>query len=203
MVNSKKDLEIKLQRLEDFKEPDPSLEQYITPPGLAASLLYTAYLQKNIKNKKIVDLGCGTGSLSIGSALLGAKKVIGIDIDKEAIKVAKKNSQKFGLDITWKNNDIASVNETADTVIQNPHFGSQKRGTDRIFIKKSLEIDPIVYSLHNAETDEFVQNYIKKCGGKVEEKLEVSFPIRRRFNFHKEKEKSVKVNIYKIRRVTK
>ncbi len=39
----------------------------------------------------VLDVGCGSGILSIASAKLGAKEVIGLDIDTVAVKVAKTN----------------------------------------------------------------------------------------------------------------
>ena len=39
----------------------------------------------------VIDIGCGSGILSIVSAKLGASKVIGIDIDSAAVKVATEN----------------------------------------------------------------------------------------------------------------
>lgn len=44
-----------------------------------------------IKGDNILDVGTGSGILAITSAKLGAKKVVGIDIDAEAVKVARKN----------------------------------------------------------------------------------------------------------------
>lgn len=41
----------------------------------------------------VLDIGCGSGILSITSILLGAKSAIGIDIDPLAVKVAKENAQ--------------------------------------------------------------------------------------------------------------
>lgn len=200
-VNSKKDLEIELEKLTEIENPKPEYEQYSTPTSLAASLLYLAFLQRNIEDKKVIDLGCGSGILAIGAALLGAEEVIGIDLDKEVIDTAKKNAKKLGLKIRFKNKRISEVEEKADTVLQNPPFGSQAKGSDRPFIEKALEVSPVVYSLHKTETDEFIHEFVDECGGMVKEKLEISFPIRRTFNFHKEKEKSVKVNLYKFIRV--
>jgi ribosomal protein L11 methyltransferase len=39
----------------------------------------------------VVDIGCGSGILSIGAALLGAKKVYALDIDPLAVKAARSN----------------------------------------------------------------------------------------------------------------
>ncbi len=43
------------------------------------------------ENKRVLDVGCGTAVLSIAAARLGAKKVIAVDIDPIAVRVAKQN----------------------------------------------------------------------------------------------------------------
>ena len=45
----------------------------------------------NFKNKRILDFGCGHGSLALEIAALGAKKVIGIDLNIDLISFAKGN----------------------------------------------------------------------------------------------------------------
>ena len=46
---------------------------------------------------KVLDVGTGTGILSIAAALLGADSCLGIDIDGEAVRVASENVEKNGL----------------------------------------------------------------------------------------------------------
>lgn len=46
---------------------------------------------EQIKNKKVLDMGCGTGILSIMAAKIGAHAVTGIDIDEWAYKNAMEN----------------------------------------------------------------------------------------------------------------
>ncbi len=41
----------------------------------------------------MLDIGTGSGILSIASVLLGARKAIGVDIDAQSVKTAKENSQ--------------------------------------------------------------------------------------------------------------
>lgn len=44
----------------------------------------------------VLDIGCGSGILSIASLLLGAKKAVGVDIDALAVKTAKENAAENG-----------------------------------------------------------------------------------------------------------
>lgn len=45
----------------------------------------------------MLDVGCGSGILSVAGMLFGAKDVIGVDIDKLAVKVAIENGKLNGL----------------------------------------------------------------------------------------------------------
>ena len=46
---------------------------------------------------RFLDLGCGSGILSIGALLLGAKNALGVDIDPVAVKSATENGRLNGL----------------------------------------------------------------------------------------------------------
>ena len=48
--------------------------------------------------EEIIDVGTGSGILAIGAALLGASRVLAIDIDPDAVKVAAENVKKNGVD---------------------------------------------------------------------------------------------------------
>lgn len=52
----------------------------------------------DIDNKEVLDLGCGSGILSIGALLLGAKHVNMVDIDENSVKIAKENTALNGFD---------------------------------------------------------------------------------------------------------
>ena len=42
-------------------------------------------------DKKVLDVGCGSGILSIAAALQGSRDVLGIEIDEDAVRVAGEN----------------------------------------------------------------------------------------------------------------
>lgn len=47
---------------------------------------------------RVLDLGCGSGILSIAALLLGASHAVGVDIDPVAVRVARENAAANGLD---------------------------------------------------------------------------------------------------------
>jgi SAM-dependent methyltransferase len=45
----------------------------------------------------VIDVGCGSGVLSLVSARLGAARVVGCDISEEAVVVARRNAERLGV----------------------------------------------------------------------------------------------------------
>ncbi len=83
----------------EFSSPKIQYEQYPTSAHLASCMLFTAQNTFNdIDGKDVLDLGCGTGMLSIGSALLGANYVLSVDVDDDALKDAQENKEDFEMD---------------------------------------------------------------------------------------------------------
>jgi len=52
------------------------------------------HLLKTISPKRVIDVGCGSGILSIVASLLGAKEIVALDIDQVAVKEAKNNFER-------------------------------------------------------------------------------------------------------------
>ena len=89
------------------EEYDPGNRKVLhIEPGLAfgtgshpTTKLCLETLEKYInENSTVLDIGCGSGILSIASLLLGAKSAFGIDIDKLAVKTAKENAKENGFE---------------------------------------------------------------------------------------------------------
>jgi putative methylase len=207
----KKDMEILLQKLPQNPSPNAHLEQYQTPANIAADILFTAYQEENITDKTILDQGCGTGVFSIGAKLLGAQRVIGIDIDSNELAIGIGYADQLNIEIEFIEQDISLYDlkevcgERVDTVIQNPPFGAQKsaRGIDRIFLKSAIERGKIIYSLHLSKTCEFIELLTKKLGGEVCWTKEYEFPIKHQFMFHNKEIKKYLVTLFKINSKTK
>jgi len=196
----KKELEILLQKVPSFEKPVPHFEQYLTPAGIAADIIFTAHQFGDIENKTVIDLGCGTGIFSTGATLTGAGKIIGIDIDEGAIRIARKHAEKNNLEITFLIQDVRNLEIKCDTVIMNPPFGAQKSNqkADRKFIEKGFEISPIVYSIHLAKTIPFIIKLISSLGGTVNYSKDYVFPIKWVYTFHEKKIANYDVTLLRI-----
>ena len=198
---NKKNLELALELVPQFPSPYENLEQYVTPSNIAADMLWHAYMHKDIRGKLIVDLGCGTGIFSIGAKLTGAKKVIGIDIDKNSIKTAREFAEKNSLDIEFITQDVKNIMIRCDTAIMNPPFGAQKsnRKADSTFIEKGLEIAHVVYSLHLKKTISFIKKLVSSMEGDITYYKDYKFPIRWMFDFHRKKIAKYEVQLLRIK----
>lgn len=55
-------------------------------------------IEENLaQGEKLLDLGCGSGILSIGALLLGAESACAVDIDDNSVRIAAENAQKNGI----------------------------------------------------------------------------------------------------------
>jgi len=199
-MNSKKQLEVKLSKLKQLQSPRANLEQYQTSGSIAAEVLWTAYMNNDIKNKVIADLGCGNGILGIGALLLGAKKVFFIDSDSNAILTAKSNLSNLRNHILL-HIEISSFNEKVDTIIQNPPFGVQNEHADRVFLLKAMEVSRKIYSLHKIESESFISSLAKDNNFILETILTFKFPLKKTQHFHTKKLHNVDVGCFILKRV--
>ncbi len=60
------------------------------------------------EEKNVLDLGCGSGILSVISLMLGAKSALAVDIDPNCVDIAYQNAKRNNVDI--KNYDVISGN---------------------------------------------------------------------------------------------
>lgn len=191
----KKQLEMILERLEGFSRPSFQREQYATPATVAAEMLFLAAMHDDLET--VCDLGCGTGILAIGAALLGARAV-GVEIDREALAAARRNAALVGADVDFIQGDVSRISlRGIDTVIMNPPFGAQKASAgDRAFLSRAIKTARTVYSLHNRGSERFIRAFVQPCT--VQEVHRLACPLKRSFEFHSRSVKSIEVELYRI-----
>lgn len=196
---SKKGLAVALSELKGFMKADVSLEQYLTESDLAAELLWHAHMAGDLKEKRVIDLGAGTGILAIGAALLGAN-VTAVEKDPEAIKVLEENQLLYeGTDeIKIVEGDIRTYHEEGDLVIMNPPFGTKERHADRIFLEQARLLAPVIYTIHKSTTRGFVEEFCKEHGMYIAWEVKRNFPLKKTMAHHRKERERVAVTLYRL-----
>lgn len=85
--------------------PEPDAVNVMLDPGLAfgtgthpTTALCLEWLDGlELEGKTLIDYGCGSGILAIAALKLGAQRVIGIDIDPQAIEASQANAERNGV----------------------------------------------------------------------------------------------------------
>lgn len=87
------------------KAPEPDAINILLDPGLAfgtgthqTTALCLEWLeQADLKDKTVIDYGCGSGILAIAALLLGAKSAICVDNDPQALVATLSNAEQNGI----------------------------------------------------------------------------------------------------------
>ena len=203
-IRAKSALAIVLSRLQGFKQPKVSQEQYLMDSEIGASVLWNAYLLGDIGKKVIADLGCGTGLLGVGALLLGAKALFLVDSDKKSLEIAKNNISKVKSEgytlgeVNYLHSDILVVTTKSDVVIENPPFGTKLKHKDSLFLERALEIAPIVYSFHKSETKAFLERFSAQKHAKITHIWDFKFPLKATFEFHRRQIHRINVSCFRF-----
>lgn len=101
---------------EEF-ESQPGDHVIVLDPGQAfgtgdhpTTRMCLEFLEELVRpNHSVLDLGCGSGILSIGAKFVGAKQALAIDIDPLAVEVAKENFQLNSVEIEAEVGDVTEL----------------------------------------------------------------------------------------------
>ena len=223
-----KDWEVEqaLQEVEGFGKSKIELEQYMTPPELATHFVCAAQrTYGDIEGKCVLDLGCGTGMLSCGAALMGADSVTACDLDEDALAIARGNRAELELEDVI---DFVKLNVAArghrgddpgevpilpnfrtkfDTVMLNPPFGAnkdrQQKGIDLLFLHTALcmvKPEGAVYSLHKSSTREHIERTGERWGANAEPLGEYSWNLAKTYKHQKKNSKDIQVDLWRLSR---
>jgi len=203
----KKDLERMLEEVPPFPAPKESLEQYETPAEIAAEMLWMAFMAGDISGKIVIDLGCGTGRLATGAALLGARYVVCIDIDDKSLALAEETLRTRGQvphDIVETDVRSAAFSRRLGdcTVVMNPPYGVKSRGSDIDFLRRAMELCDTIYSFHKVSKGlhHVVSEVAEKYGYEYSSVLIQDFRLRPSMEKHRKRSHYLKVALIIFKR---
>ncbi|GAB4819806.1 hypothetical protein N2152v2_006852 [Parachlorella kessleri] len=171
------------------------------------SLMQVANSYDEFDRQIVIDLGCGTAMLGIGAAMLGARHVVGIDVDADALETAQANIAEYeeDLPIDLVQCDVRQLAPQtrlhADTVITNPPFGTRRKGADLEFLRAAFRLSRrSIYSLHKSSTRDHIRRVALRELGAVEAEVlaQLRYDLPASYAFHKLKSKDIEVDLWRF-----
>jgi putative methylase len=189
-----------LEEISEFEEPKVTLEQYSLPNEIIAFILLIS--KNELFNRNIVDLGCGTGRLSLPMAKFFSKRVLGVDSDISVVIQMLKAMKRLKV----RTDVLISPVEFIETdnwgrmfpiTIMNPPFGTKRRGIDQVFLKKALIFSDVVLSIHKSSkaSRKLWKDIATSFNKKATILATFEFDIMRSFYFHKQEKHAVEVDL--------
>ena len=172
----------------------------VTPPEAAAELLYEALARGDLQERRVLDLGSGTGRLAIGAALLGASSVVGVERDPEGVRLASENAERVGAVCRWINAPVETCEEHADTVVMNPPFGAQRKHADAPFWDRAYALaERSIYAFSLTESRTFIARRAVARGARIEATRPIRWELPATFPHHRKPRVSLSVDLWVLR----
>jgi len=191
----KSELIRKLSQVEKFSQPKVELEQYVTPPELAADIIHTAFMRGDLEKKEVLDLGAGTGILAVGAALARGE-VTAVEKDEDALRIAQRNAEELDVSrfIDFRNEDARETEGKFDTCIMNPPFSVHSDiGLD--FFRKAFRATDNVYSVAPRDVRERIKELSEEYDHEVLGVEEYTISLGPSYSFHTEEERDTPVDL--------
>ena len=121
-------------------------------------------------SETVIDAYCGIGTIGLVAAKRGAKKVVGVELNRDAVKDAIENAKLNKLSNAWFCAgdagefmlEMSLEKEPADVVFMDP----PRAGSDRTFLSSLIALSPqkVVYISCNPETQQRDLRYLTSKG---------------------------------------
>lgn len=194
------DLVRKLARIPLPEHPRAELEQVTTPPEVGAELLFAALRWDGLEGRSVTDLGCGTGRLAIGAALLGASSVVGVETDEALLVAARAAARAADVRVEFVHADVREYGRPSEIVVMNPPFGAQRRHADRPFWERALSLaQRSVHAFSLADSRTFIARRAVAHRAHVLEMQPVAWELVRTFAHHARRKVTLAVDRWAIR----
>jgi len=128
-----------------------NVDERVLIPRYETELLVEKTIQKikklDMKNPKILELGCGSGCISIALKKNIACEITSIDISEDSIELAKENAIQNNVVINFKLNDMLKENlEQYDIIISNPPYVAEE---ENVGLETKYEPQNAIFAANN------------------------------------------------------
>ncbi len=106
----------------------PDAATVVIDPGMAFGTGHHATTRRclaaldrlDLTGRSLLDVGTGSGVLAVAAARLGAVRVVAVDVDPEAVRVARENASRNGVEVDVRHGSVEAVPaERCDVTVAN------------------------------------------------------------------------------------
>lgn len=161
----------------NFYGYDLKVNENVLIPRPETELLVEEILKENLEDKKIIDIGTGSGAIAIALKLEGPQSLnlTAVDISEKAISLAKQNAEKFDLNIKFIESDLfGKIDERYDYIVSNPPYLTQEEYEN---VDQLLYHEPITALVAGEKGYEIYEKIIKDAYKYLNENGKIFFEI--------------------------
>lgn len=128
-----------------------------------------------VQGSDVIDIGCGSGILSLAAILLGAKSAIGLDIDEEALEHANQNTKRNQLEnqvIFQKSENFVLFPSQKRLILMNMITSQQKEAWASLPQLHTLPAHLFTSGVLASERDHYLKYQAQKGWSLLEERIE-------------------------------
>jgi ribosomal protein L11 methyltransferase len=129
-------------------------------------------MPKHLKGRTVIDIGCGSGVLSIAAAALGASAVCGIDIDDQILTHARANADLNGFSNTStfvKPEAFCLKKHPESLILMNMIQSEQEIAWQSLLSLHKLQCEIITSGVRSEEREEYLKNVKLRGWSLIEE----------------------------------
>ena len=202
-----KHLAIRLSKLTAHPCKDVTLEQYATEGDLAAYWMLAVDQLDGFEGKVVADLGAGNGILGIGALLLGARRVVFVETDEDALEVLRSNVASLEDDLPDRADVVAAQVglddlplDDVDLVVMNPPWGVQRERADRPFLDVAFTSAGLAVHLLHSDRASHVEAMAASHDWEAEAVLRTEFRLPPTYEHHAKRTGTTDVQCWRFHR---
>ena len=202
-----KHLAIRLSKLTAHPCRDVTLEQYATEGDLAAYWMLAVDQLDGFEGKVVADLGAGNGILGIGALLLGARRVVFVETDEDALEVLRSNVASLEDDLPDRADVVAGhvglddlPLDDVDLVVMNPPWGVQRERADRPFLDVAFTSAGLAVHLLHSDRASHVEAMAASHDWEAEAVLRTEFRLPPTYEHHAKRTGTTDVQCWRFHR---